>query len=196
MEPNDIKEYIKKLKELEDSLGENESSADDEQFITELDGLLNSLSKDIQESYETIDVRVPVKIKKLHPDAVIPKYAKIGDAGMDLTATSIEYTDDYFCYKTGIAIEIPKGYVGLLFPRSSNSKKDLFLSNSVGVIDSGYRGEIELRFKPLNKNPRVYGVGDRVGQILILPYPQIEFIETEELSDSDRGDKGFGHTGN
>lgn len=199
MEKDEIKNYIDKLKELESSLIENEESADNDDFIGELDSLLNSLSKDIQGSYGTSDVKIPVKIKRLNKDAVIPTYSKVGDAGMDLTATSVEYTNDYISYKTGLAFEIPKGYVGLLFPRSSNSKKDLLLTNSVGVIDSGYRGEIELRFKGItHKSDKetftFYEKGDRVGQIMIIPYPQIEFIETDELSDSERGEGGFGST--
>lgn len=138
-----------------------------------------------------------VKIKKLHPDAVIPKYAKPGDAGMDLTAVSVE--DEYYngnvVYNTGLAFEIPEGYVGLLFPRSSNSKKGLLLSNSVGVIDSGYRGEVSFKFKVLNSSMGVYKVGERIGQILIIPYPQIEFEEVEELSETERGTGSYGSTG-
>ena len=139
-----------------------------------------------------------VKIKKLHPDAVIPVYSKPGDAGLDLTATSID--DDLYgniIYGTGLAIEIPEGYVGLLYPRSSNSKTDLYLTNHVGVVDSGYRGEIMFKFRPVNgiENAYIYAVGDRIGQLIIMPYPSIKFIETEELSDSDRGDGGFGSTG-
>ena len=90
-----------------------------------------------------------VRIKKLHENAIIPTYAKKGDAGMDLIAVEKHY-DIHGCvvYKTGIAVEIPEGYVGLVFPRSSVSKVDLTLTNSVGVIDSGYRGEIILKFKP------------------------------------------------
>lgn len=139
-----------------------------------------------------------VKIKKLHPDAVIPVYSKPGDAGLDLTATSIDDDSyDNIIYGTGLAIEIPEGYVGLLFPRSSNSKTDLYLTNHVGVIDSGYRGEIMFKFRPINgiEDAYIYAVGDRIGQLIIIPYPSIEFVETEELSDSDRGEGGFGSTG-
>lgn len=139
-----------------------------------------------------------VKIKKLHVDAVIPAYSKPGDAGMDLTAVSA--TQDQYgnvVYGTGLAVEIPEGYVGLIFPRSSNSKTDLYLTNHVGVVDSGYRGEIMFKFRPVNGllNAKVFQVGDRVGQLIILPYPTIMFEETEELSDSDRGAGGFGSTG-
>lgn len=139
-----------------------------------------------------------VKIKKLHAAAVIPSYSKLGDAAMDLTAISIEKDDDgNAVYGTGLAIEIPDGYVGLLFPRSSNSKTHLYLTNHVGVIDSGYRGEIKFKFRPINGfvDARVYAKYDRVGQLIILPYPQIELVESDELSDSERGDGGFGSTG-
>lgn len=144
-----------------------------------------------------------VKIKKLNKDAVIPAYAKHGDAGMDLTAISKSYDDHgNVVYGTGLAFEIPEGYVGFLFPRSSNSKMHLLLSNSVGVIDSGYRGEVIVKFKityndvidgelyhTVNKE---YKTGERIGQIIILPYPKIEFIEVDELKDSERGIGGFG----
>jgi len=137
-----------------------------------------------------------VKIKKLHPDAVIPMYAKHGDAGMDLTAISksIDRLNN-IVYGTGLAFEIPEGYVGLVFPRSSCSKSDLILSNSVGVIDSGYRGEVTFKFKPMNILPVVYEVGERIGQLVIMPYPTIEFIESDELSETERGVGGYGHTG-
>ena len=137
-----------------------------------------------------------VKIKKLHPDAVIPKYAKLGDAGMDLVAVSETWNDTntMVTYDTGLSIEIPEGYVGLLFPRSSIVKTELELANSVGVIDSGYRGPIMFKFR-YNTEGMVYDVGDRVGQIIIMPYPQVEFEEVEELSTSERGEGGFGSTG-
>ena len=139
-----------------------------------------------------------VKIKKLHVDAVIPAYSKPGDAGLDLTAVSA--TQDQYgnvVYGIGLAFEIPEGHVGLLFPRSSNSKTDLYLTNHVGVVDSGYRGEIMFKFRPVNGllNAKVFQVGDRVGQIMILPYPSIEFDEVNELTNSERGDGGFGSTG-
>ena len=93
-----------------------------------------------------------VNIKKINKDATIPKYSKTGDAGLDLTATSKDI-DDYgnVSYGTGLAIAIPSGYVGYLFPRSSISKQSLALANSVGVIDSNYRGEIICKFKPMLK---------------------------------------------
>jgi dUTP pyrophosphatase len=148
-----------------------------------------------------------VRVKKLHPDAVIPSYAKAGDAGMDMVAISADISKDglFIEYGTGIAVEIPEGYVGLMFPRSSLSKTTMVLSNHVGVIDSGYRGEIKFRFKDLNMQQEfdgqwygdetVYEVGNKIGQLVILPYPQIELVETDELNESERGDGGFGSTG-
>lgn len=161
-----------------------------------------------------------VRIKKLCENAVIPSYAHASDAGMDLTATSMEIDEDgNVVYGTGIAIEIPKGYVGLVFPRSSNSKKTLWLTNSVGVIDSGYRGEITFKFRSSiatlpslwtriklhlkdksaimvkYTSPVIYGIGDRIGQIIILPYPAVKFIESDFLYPSDRGECGYGSTG-
>lgn len=141
-----------------------------------------------------------VKIKKLHENAVVPQYAKPGDAGMDLTAITVYADGDgNLVYGTGLAVEIPEGYVGLIFPRSSNAKKDLYLTNHVGVIDSGYRGEILFKFRKVesvHENRRCYTVGDRIGQLIIMPYPAIEFEEVEELAASERGAGKFGSTGN
>ena len=140
-----------------------------------------------------------IKIKKLHQNAVIPKYAIDGDAGLDLTAVS-KTTDENSCivYGTGIAIEIPRGYVGLIFPRSSVSKVNLSLSNSVGIVDFGYIGEIKFKFIKGDRNhifTPEYNVDDRVGQLIIMPYPQIEFEEVYELSETERGSGGYGSTG-
>lgn len=136
-----------------------------------------------------------IKIKKLHENAILPKYAKPGDAGLDLTAVEAVNDDGLFVtYKTGLAMEIPKGYVGLLFPRSSVYKTNMTLSNSVGVIDSGYRGEIMLKYS-FNDSSKVYSVGDRVGQILILPYPEVQFEQSDTLSSTERNVGGYGSTG-
>ena len=135
-----------------------------------------------------------VKIKKLHEDAVIPRYAKPGDAGMDITAISFKRDKDILSYDTGIAIEIPDGHVGLIYPRSSVYKTGLRLCNSVGVIDSGYRGEIKFKFEA-SKRAVPYKVGDRIGQLIIVPFPQIQFDEVDELSSTERGQGGYGSTG-
>jgi dUTP pyrophosphatase len=141
-----------------------------------------------------------VKIKKLSELAEIPTYAKDGDAGMDLVATSIiSETDTQITYGLGIALEIPYGFVGLVFPRSSIRKTRLQLSNSVGVIDSGYRGELQATFNKIHttieNQKNDYKIGDRVAQIMIIPHPPIEFDAVDELSDTERGDGGFGSTG-
>lgn len=140
-----------------------------------------------------------VKIKKVNPSAQIPSYAKAGDAGMDLIATSIiSESDTQITYGLGISLEIPEGFVGLVFPRSSIRKTRLQLSNSVGVIDSGYRGELQATFNKINNNSvseNDYKVGDRVCQIMIIPHPTIELIEVDTLSETERGEGGFGSTG-
>lgn len=138
-----------------------------------------------------------IKIKKLRPDAVIPRYAKPGDAGLDLTAVSRTFNaDGNVVYGTGLAFEIPEGYVGLVFPRSSICRKDLFLTNAVGVIDAGYRGEVTAKFKSTSQRlPTSYNVGDRVAQLIVIPIPEIEFVEADKLSDTVRGAGGYGSTG-
>lgn len=145
-----------------------------------------------------------VQIKKLHEDAVIPAYAKEGDAGLDFTAVNISKDNvGNITYHTGLAVAIPDGYVGLLFPRSSISKKQQFLTNCVGVIDSGYRGEIMAKFKPVMGTydtilelfeSNEYQIKDRIVQMIIMPYPKIEFEEVEELTETERGHGGFGST--
>ena len=135
-----------------------------------------------------------IKIRKIHPDAVIPKYSKLGDAGMDLTATDMQYIDsEHIKYGFGIAIEIPLGYVGFVFPRSSCYKQRQILSNAVGVIDSGYRGEISVVM--IGTSLHSYKPGERVAQLIIMPYPQVEFEEVSELSETERGTGGYGSTG-
>lgn len=186
-----------------------------------------------------------VLIKRLNESAKLPTKAHESDAGFDLYATSRVFgKDGCATYGTGIAIEIPEGHVGLVFPRSSISRKDMMQTNSVSVIDSGYRGEIYVKFKPTliyvdkpeygiehfspedydgtvqvdaetqevtfhgrNKSYpdvreghlpfpfRAYEVGERIGQLIILPYPAVEWEETETLSESDRGEGGFGSSG-
>lgn len=177
-----------------------------------------------------------VKIKKLNEKAVIPTYAHVTDAGLDLTAVSVkrDSAKDVYIYGTGLAIEIPKGYVGLLFPRSSNRNTEAYMTNHVGVIDAGYRGEVMVCYKtrtarticdnlsdvitdfyetqPSDEERDItqfvedmlkdgrnalkapYAVGDRIAQLIIIPYPCIEFEEVDELSDSDRGTNGHGST--
>ena len=145
MDENTIKNYIQKLEEFEKTLSQDEDNVD-ENYLKEIESVLMNLSTDasefVGESVSTNSTKAmltPIlncNIKKLKDDAVIPTYSKDGDAGMDLTATEIiNNTTSQVTYGTGIAVEIPQGYVGLVFPRSSIRKMELELSNSVGVID-------------------------------------------------------------
>ena len=142
-----------------------------------------------------------IKFKKTRKHAIIPTKAYESDAGFDLTACDwdINTAKGHYTYYTGIALEIPHGYVGLIFPRSSICSTSLILTNSVGVIDAGYRGEIELRFTESNSNQRscnrVYNCGERIAQLVIVALPSIELIESETLSASERETKGFGSSG-
>jgi dUTP pyrophosphatase len=198
MNKKEIEDYIKKLKEFETELSNDDDL--DFNFINELNGVLNKINTDIKkETQETpiVNNSLIVKVKKLSDNAVIPSYSKVGDAGMDLTITSIkENTTFDVSYGFGISMEIPKNFVGLVFPRSSVRNQDLILSNCVGVIDSGYRGELQATFKKTQGLDSIkYKVGDRGAQIIILPYPQIKMVESDELSDTERGSGGFGSTG-
>jgi dUTP pyrophosphatase len=209
MDKGEAEEYLKKLENLEKNI--NSDDDDDEgidlNFIGELNELLSKLEQElkVEQPKQTsttsntgvVSEGVMVKVKKLDPNAVIPSYSKVGDAGMDLTITKeIENTSFSVSYGFGIAMEIPKGYVGLVFPRSSVRNQDLILSNCVGVIDSGYRGEIQATFKKTNGLDSLkYNVGERGAQIIILPYPQVFMTEVPELSNSERGEGGFGSTG-
>lgn len=143
-----------------------------------------------------------LKFTKLHPEAVTPSKANPGDAGFDLTAISYNYVSDtqvpYYNYEFGIAVEIPEGYVGLIFPRSSISNKDMMLTNCTGVIDSGYRGSLSARFKTTHfksEMPTIYKPGERVAQLVIVPCPEVELVEVAELSNTSRGAGGFGSSG-
>ena len=142
-----------------------------------------------------------VKVKKLIPGAVLPKKAHASDAGFDLVAAWMEY-DDFgnVVYGTGLAFEIPEGYVGLLFPRSSVARKQLAVANSVGVIDAGYRGEVTVKFKGMfllggARAEDNYRPGDRVAQLVIVKLPDVALVEADELSESERGIGGYGSTG-
>jgi dUTP pyrophosphatase len=138
-----------------------------------------------------------LKVKKLTETATIPFYSKKGDAGLDLIATSKEENAMFVEYGTGLAFEIPPGFVGYIFPRSSISKYHLSLANSVGVIDSGYRGEVKVRFKKTTNSlyETLYNVGDKVCQLIVMPVPIVELEQVEELSNTERGAGGFGSSG-
>lgn len=138
-----------------------------------------------------------IKVKRLNELAILPTKAHSTDAGFDLYATGKTYDNDgNVVYGCGLAFEIPEGYMGLVFPRSSNAKKSLLLSNSVGVIDAGYRGEVTAKFKrlyPISQGE--YAIGERFAQLIVMPIPAVEFEVVEELSDSERGVGGYGSSG-
>jgi dUTP pyrophosphatase len=138
-----------------------------------------------------------IHFKKLNPEAQKPKFGKPGDAGADLVATVAWATESQIVYGTGLAVEIPEGMVGLVFPRSSVRNYALSMANSVGVIDSGYRGEIMVTFNiKTNHNTReLYKIGDRIAQLIIMPVPLAKYVEVEELSETQRGTDGHGSTG-
>lgn len=187
--------YIERLKQLESDLSSGKT--EDMSFLDDLNHILGRLSNEYKEIEFSSTSDLLVRVKRLHPDAIIPSYSKEGDAGMDLTVTSIiSNTTSQVSYGFGIAMEIPKGYVGLIFPRSSVRNYELILSNCVGVIDSGYRGEIQATFNKSNGlDSFKYKVGDRGAQIIILPFPKVRMIESEDLTNTERNTGGFGHTG-
>lgn len=144
-----------------------------------------------------------IKFVKLLETAVAPTKAHATDAGFDLTATSRTFDEHgAVVYGTGIAVEIPAGYVGLVFPRSSVSQFDLSMANAVGVIDAGYRGEITVKFKPGFRwdgkpahGSNIYKTGERCAQIIIMPIPEVEFVHVPFLSEGERGTNGYGSSG-
>ena len=144
--------------------------------------------------------KVEVKIKKISPNAVLPTYGTENAAGADLSACLFApVTIDpgqTFVVKTGLTMEIPEGYVGLIYARSGlATKRGLAPSNKVGVIDSDYRGEIMVALYNQSELPQKIEPGERIAQLVIAPYLQGVFNEVDELSDTTRGAGGFGSTG-
>ena len=166
------------------------------------------------------DNHVEVKIKKLHEKAVIPKQADSGSVGFDISVvfdqkvdhkaalfkTDSETGEEYKCLLllpgerllmgTGIACNIPEGHYMSVHVRSSvGAKKKIVLSNSTGIIDSSYRGEVMLALWNTGGVGQEIREGERVAQGIILPYPKVSFKEVEELDETERGSGGFGSTG-
>jgi len=144
--------------------------------------------------------KVEVKIKKISPNAVLPTYGTENAAGADLSACLFApITIDpgqTFVVKTGLTMEIPEGYVGLIYARSGlATKRGLAPANKVGVIDSDYRGEIMVALYNQSELPQKIEPGERIAQLVIAPYLQGVFNEVDELSDTTRGAGGFGSTG-
>jgi dUTP pyrophosphatase len=136
-----------------------------------------------------------LKFKKLHENAVLPSHSKIGDAGLDLTAVNIVIDGQQDTHHYGLSVEIPEGNVGLLFPRSSIRRYDVRLSNAVGVLDSSYRGEIMAVFDVNHFPGERYKIGDRTAQLVIVPFVSCKTEWSQELSETERGQGGYGSTG-
>lgn len=139
-----------------------------------------------------------IKIKKLIKEAVIPTQGSEYAAGYDLYSCidADILSNETVAISTGLAIEIPEGYFGAVFARSGlASKEGLRPANCVGVVDSDYRGEIKVMIHNDSKSDRQIKKNERIAQLVILPYLKIEFEECEKLSDTQRGEGGFGSSG-
>lgn len=139
-----------------------------------------------------------VKVKKLVPEAIMPKYAKDGDAGADICAVNSAFipAGGTHIVKTGLSIELPDGYEAQIRSRSGlAAKKSVFVLNSPGTIDCGYRGEICVILHNAGSEDFVIEVGDRIAQMVIKKVNQFNFVEVDELSNSERGEGGIGSTG-
>ena len=141
---------------------------------------------------------VQVRVKRLNPDAMIPKAAKQGDVAFDLYSV-IDYhlqPGERYVVPTGIAIEVPVGYEGQVRPRSGLALKEgITVLNTPGTIDSGYRGEVKTIMINHGDLPFKITKGMRISQLAIRPVPNVEFIEVDELTETERGEGGFGSTG-
>jgi dUTP pyrophosphatase len=190
-----LEEYLDLLVDFEEKLGDVDNV--DDKLFREINNIMKLVDDEININQNpNINNMLNVKVKKLKENAVIPTYSNDGDAGMDLTVTEIINDNfDSITYGFGLAFEIPDGYVGYVFPRSSIRKYGLLLTNSVGVIDSTYRGEVQGTFRKLGVINEMYQIGERAAQIIIMPYPKIFMVESDELSETVRGTGGFGSTG-
>jgi dUTP pyrophosphatase len=135
-----------------------------------------------------------IKFKKLREDAIIPTRATDGSAGFDLTAVDFSIDCNIITYDTGLAVQLPKGYVGLLVPRSSVYRMQLSLCNSCGILDWDYTGSVKFKFYTHSRAALKYQVGDRIGQLVVVPCIT-EAEEVSELSETIRGSGGWGHSG-
>ena len=144
--------------------------------------------------------KVPVNIKKLKANAALPVYSSAAAAGADLRACLEEDViirpGKTEMISTGLAMEVPEGYAGLIYARSGlASKRGLAPANQVGVIDSDYRGEIMVALHNHSEEAAVISHGERIAQLIITPYLTAEFTEKEVLEETERGFGGFGSTG-
>ncbi len=136
-----------------------------------------------------------LKVKRIHKDAKLPLYQHQGDAGLDLFS-SMDYVltpGEIKPVPSGIKVEVPEGYVGLVWDKSGVSLKGVH--RLAGVIDSGYRGEVRVVLVNLGKESFVIEAGMKIAQLLIQSVAQVKVVEVEELEETSRGDRGFGSTG-
>lgn len=140
-----------------------------------------------------------IRVKTQKPEMALPKFGTAFSAGADLMAKRITKKNLFkVWYDIDLSMEIPQGHVGLLFPRSSiSSKVDLQLANSVGVIDSDYRGTFEVRFNRTLRGfftRKQYKIGDYIAQLVIVKIPTVEYVQANKLSNTTRNNGGFGST--
>lgn len=140
-----------------------------------------------------------LKVKKLHKDAIIPKYQTAGAACFDISTNNdfeVYLGQDAKTFPTGLSFEVPENHVMLVFSRSGHGfKNDIRLANCVGVIDSDYRGELKVKLTNDTMNDYVVAPFERIAQAMILPVKQFEILEVEELTETERGNGGLGSTG-
>ena len=141
-----------------------------------------------------------INIKKLNENAVIPTYGSQFSAGADLYACNSEKivipAHETVLVPTGVALEIPEGYAGLIYARSGiASKRGLAPANKVGVVDSDYRGEVMVALHNHSDIDAEIDVNERIAQLVVTPFLKVQFNETDELTDTVRGEGGFGSTG-
>ena len=141
-----------------------------------------------------------IRVKKLHPNAILPTYGSADAVGADLYAcleeTVVIQPGEVFWVPTGIALEVPVGCAGLVYARSSmGAKRGLAPANKVGVIDPDYRGEIKVVLLNHSKEPQILQPGERVAQFVITPVLTPSYEAVEELAETGRGAGGFGSTG-
>lgn len=136
-----------------------------------------------------------LRVKRLHPDAILPEYKTEGAAAFDLHSIEDGLVQTARTFRTGLAYEVPEGFVMLIYSRSGHGfNHDVRLSNCTGVIDSDYRGEMFVRLAA-DIAPYTVQVGDRIAQALLMPVEQWQLVEVDELSSTVRGEGRFGHTG-
>ena len=143
--------------------------------------------------------KLKIKIKKFRDEAKTPSFQSEDAVGADLVAIKIVKNGLFrIWYDCEFAAEIPKGYAGLIFPRSSISKLPLVLANSVGVVDPDYRGSFQIKFNrtfPGIFSRKKYKIGERIAQLLIIKVASVEYVSSEIITETKRGKGGFGSTG-